>query len=142
MTQALASALGLAHERRNAILSELREFIRLPSISSDPAHEGDVARAADWLASRDFLHGHSNVVTFNFFDLLVDPGTKVLKSILPFDDDGLAVDARQGSADEVVVSEDALVAHLLVVAEESDVELLDDVDAVNVVDAHLVGRGE
>jgi hypothetical protein len=48
-----------------------------------------------------------------------------------------AVDVRQGSADEVVVSEDALVAHLLAVAEDSAVELLDDVDAVNVVDAHL-----
>ena len=48
-----------------------------------------------------------------------------------------AVDARQGAADDVVVSEDALVAHLLGAAEDADVELLDDVDAVNVVDAHL-----
>ena len=47
-----------------------------------------------------------------------------------------AVDARQG-LDEVVVSEDALVAYLLAAAEVADVELLDDVDAVNVVDAHL-----
>ena len=48
-----------------------------------------------------------------------------------------AVDARQTITDQVVVSEDALVAHLLGVAEEAGVELLDDVDAVNVVDAHL-----
>ena len=48
-----------------------------------------------------------------------------------------ASDARQSDADEVVFSEDALVAHLLVRAEEADVELLDDVDAVNVVEAHL-----
>jgi hypothetical protein len=47
------------------------------------------------------------------------------------------VDARQTIAEQVVVSEDALVAHLLGVAEEIGVELLDDVDAVNVVDAHL-----
>jgi hypothetical protein len=47
------------------------------------------------------------------------------------------VDARQTIADQVVVSEDALVAHLLGVAEASGVELLDDVDAVSVVDAHL-----
>jgi hypothetical protein len=48
-----------------------------------------------------------------------------------------AVDARQTITDQVVVSEDALVAHLLGVAEQAGVELLDDVDAVNVVDAHL-----
>lgn len=48
-----------------------------------------------------------------------------------------AVDARQTISEQVVISEDALVAHLLGVAEEAGVELLDDVDAVNVVDAHL-----
>jgi hypothetical protein len=48
-----------------------------------------------------------------------------------------AVDARQSIADQVVISEDALVAYLLARAEEMGVELLDDVDAVNVVDAHL-----
>lgn len=47
------------------------------------------------------------------------------------------IDARQSISEQVVVSEDALVAHLLGVAEEIGVELLDDVDAVNVVDAHL-----
>ncbi len=48
-----------------------------------------------------------------------------------------AVDARQSIDDELVVSEDALVAYLLAAADEAEVELLDDVDAVNVVDAHL-----
>lgn len=48
-----------------------------------------------------------------------------------------AVDARQTISEQVVISEDALVAHLLGVAEDAGVELLDDVDAVNVVDAHL-----
>lgn len=48
-----------------------------------------------------------------------------------------AVDARQTIDEQVVISDDALVAHLLGVAEQSGVELLDDVDAVNVVDAHL-----
>jgi hypothetical protein len=47
-----------------------------------------------------------------------------------------AVDARQ-TIDDVVVTEDALVAYLLAAAEEGNVELLDDVDAVNVVEAHL-----
>ncbi len=48
-----------------------------------------------------------------------------------------AVDARQTIDDQVVISEDALVAYLLAEAERVGVELLDDVDAVNVVDAHL-----
>ena len=47
------------------------------------------------------------------------------------------VDARQSIDEEVVISEDALVAYLLAQAEEVGVDLLDDVDAVNVVDAHL-----
>lgn len=48
-----------------------------------------------------------------------------------------AVDAPQSIDEDVVVTEDALVAYLLATAEEEGVELLDDVDAVNVVDAHL-----
>lgn len=48
-----------------------------------------------------------------------------------------AVDARQTIDEQVIVSEDALVAYLLGEADRLGVELLDDVDAVNVVDAHL-----
>ena len=49
-----------------------------------------------------------------------------------------AVDHRQDIIDrEIVISENALVAYLLGAADEAGVELLDDVDAVNVVDAHL-----
>lgn len=46
-------------------------------------------------------------------------------------------DVRQSIDLEVMVSEDALVAHLLSKAEGAGVELLDDVDAVNVVESHL-----
>jgi hypothetical protein len=48
-----------------------------------------------------------------------------------------AVDHRQDIEEQVVLTEDTLVAYLLGAAAESGVELLDDVDAVNVVDAHL-----
>jgi hypothetical protein len=48
-----------------------------------------------------------------------------------------AVDARQEIDETIVLSEDALVAYLLAEADRIGVELLDDVDAVNVVDAHL-----
>lgn len=48
-----------------------------------------------------------------------------------------AVDAKQSIDDQVVIGEDQLVAYLLAEAERAGVDLLDDVDAVNVVDAHL-----
>ena len=34
-------------------VDELREFIAIPSVSADPAHEADVRRAAEWV--RDFV---------------------------------------------------------------------------------------
>ncbi len=36
------------HER---YLAELKDLLRIPSISTDPAHAGDVRRAAEWIAS-------------------------------------------------------------------------------------------
>jgi acetylornithine deacetylase/succinyl-diaminopimelate desuccinylase-like protein len=33
-------------------LEDLRDFLAIPSVSADPAHAGDVARAADWVAER------------------------------------------------------------------------------------------
>ena len=36
-----------------AWLAELSEFLRIPSVSADVAHAGDVARAAEWV--RDFV---------------------------------------------------------------------------------------
>ena len=34
-------------------LDELREFIAIPSVSADPAHQDDLRRAAEWV--RDFV---------------------------------------------------------------------------------------
>lgn len=48
-----------------------------------------------------------------------------------------AADQRQSIDERVVVTEDALTAYLLGEADRHDVDLLDDVDAVNVVAAHL-----
>jgi len=47
------------------------------------------------------------------------------------------VDAPQSISDPVVLTEDALTAYLFGEAEANGIELLDDVDAVNVVEAHL-----
>ena len=47
------------------------------------------------------------------------------------------IDRPQDIAEPVVVSDDALIAYLLGQAEEAGVALLDDVDVVNVAEAHL-----
>jgi acetylornithine deacetylase/succinyl-diaminopimelate desuccinylase-like protein len=36
-------------------MEELSELLRIPSVSADPEHRGDVVRAADWV--RDFIRG-------------------------------------------------------------------------------------
>jgi len=46
-------------------------------------------------------------------------------------------DRRQDLLDPTVISDETLIGYLLGAAEEEGVELLDDVDAVAVVDAHL-----
>ena len=47
------------------------------------------------------------------------------------------VDRRQDIDETIVITEDSLTAYLLGEAERNDVDLLDDVDAVKVVEAHL-----
>jgi acetylornithine deacetylase/succinyl-diaminopimelate desuccinylase-like protein len=64
MAQALASALGLAHERRDTTLSELYDFLRVRSVSSDPSLADEVARAAEWLAARLRALGAARVAVF------------------------------------------------------------------------------
>jgi acetylornithine deacetylase/succinyl-diaminopimelate desuccinylase-like protein len=46
----LEAALDYGRERRDAFLEELLAFLRIPSISTDPAHAAQVGRAAGWLA--------------------------------------------------------------------------------------------
>ena len=44
-------------------MEELYELLRIPSVSADPAHRGDVQRAAEWV--RDFIRaagGEAEVV--------------------------------------------------------------------------------
>lgn len=46
------------------------------------------ARAfSDWLASDEYLSGHPNVFTFDFFDLLADASTNMLRSDYQVDDE-------------------------------------------------------
>ncbi|MGI8476146.1 MAG: peptidase M20, partial [Thermomicrobiales bacterium] len=50
MTTAAWSAHLDGH--RDEHFQELLELLRIPSISTDPAHAADVAAAADWVARR------------------------------------------------------------------------------------------
>jgi acetylornithine deacetylase/succinyl-diaminopimelate desuccinylase-like protein len=53
-------------------LDELREFIAIPSVSADPAHQDDLRRAAEWV--RDFVKragGEAELVPFGTRDLVV-----------------------------------------------------------------------
>ena len=57
---------------QQAWLDELDEFIRIPSVSADPAHRDDVARAAEWLA--EFVKragGEAEVVAFGERELVL-----------------------------------------------------------------------
>ncbi|MEV7005054.1 dipeptidase [Streptosporangium sp. NPDC051022] len=47
---ALTSALERVAAGESGQLARLAEFVRIPSVSADPAHAADVAAAADWLA--------------------------------------------------------------------------------------------
>ena len=46
-----ARALAWARAGRSRFASELQAFVRIPSVSVDPAHAGDVRRAGKWLAA-------------------------------------------------------------------------------------------
>ena len=49
-----------------ALVDELAEWIRIPSVSADPAHADDVRRAADWLCERlKAAGGHAEIVDWN-----------------------------------------------------------------------------
>lgn len=45
----LDEVLGALEAGQDAALERLLDFLRIPSISTDPAHRGDVRRAAEWL---------------------------------------------------------------------------------------------
>jgi acetylornithine deacetylase/succinyl-diaminopimelate desuccinylase-like protein len=58
---ATTSAVEFAHKNSARFVEELKEFLRIPSISTDPDHASDVRRAADFAASELRRIGMQNV---------------------------------------------------------------------------------
>ncbi len=48
--------------------------------NTDPEAAARARTFTDWLASEEYLGGHANVFTFNFFDLLADPFDNTLRA--------------------------------------------------------------
>ncbi|MCA9970555.1 MAG: dipeptidase, partial [Anaerolineales bacterium] len=57
----MPNPLSYAQENRARFLEELIAFLQIPSVSTQPAHRGDVARAAEWLAGAMRAAGLENV---------------------------------------------------------------------------------
>lgn len=109
-----------------------REAHRLDAIAPRAVYQLD--EAVDFVADRLPVESQARLTPAEVESLLVAHLRWLHEQGLQPD---RAVDARQSIDESLIISEDALVAYLLAAAEESGVELLDDVDAVNVVDAHL-----
>ncbi len=46
------SAVEYAHKNRERFLDELISLVNIPSISTQPAHKGDIQLAATWIADQ------------------------------------------------------------------------------------------
>jgi acetylornithine deacetylase/succinyl-diaminopimelate desuccinylase-like protein len=61
MAPASDAARRYSREHGERFLQELDELLRIPSVSTDPAHAGDIRRAAEWLAASLRNIGAANV---------------------------------------------------------------------------------
>lgn len=64
MSDPRPQALEYVRRNRDRFLEELKDFLRIPSVSTDPAHEPDVRRAAEWVADRLRRAGAGRVEIF------------------------------------------------------------------------------
>jgi acetylornithine deacetylase/succinyl-diaminopimelate desuccinylase-like protein len=61
MTDLPASAIQYAHDNRQRFLSELKDLLRVPSVSTATEHKPDMQRTAEWVASKLSSLGMGNV---------------------------------------------------------------------------------
>ena len=52
MTANSNDVFALIDREKGRYLAELKEYLRIPSISTDPDYKGDVDRCADWLVGK------------------------------------------------------------------------------------------
>jgi len=64
MTDQLITALQYARQNREGFLGAYKEILSIPSVSTDPAHAGDIQRAAEWLRSQLLGLGMQKVQVF------------------------------------------------------------------------------
>ncbi len=57
----MSDVQSFIQERKQGMLDELLEFLRIPSVSADPRHKGDVEKAAAWIAEKMNTLGIDNV---------------------------------------------------------------------------------
>jgi len=57
----LKEALEYAHQNHERFLTELKEVLTIPSISTDPAHKPDMQHAAEWMAEQLSAIGMENI---------------------------------------------------------------------------------
>src|SRR5436309_889336 len=81
---------------------ELAEFLRIPSISADPAHAGDVVRAGDWVCA--FIRAAGGTCGVVYFHVTLRTGQRDLHS-------GVFGGAALNAAHALLHTLDALVAH-------------------------------
>ncbi len=52
MPNSLNEALNYAQQHKEQFLDELKKFVSIPSVSTDPDHKTDIQQAANWVAER------------------------------------------------------------------------------------------
>ncbi len=52
MTTKTSDVFAHVEHEKGRYLEELKDYLRIPSVSTDPEHQGDVERCADWLCDR------------------------------------------------------------------------------------------
>jgi acetylornithine deacetylase/succinyl-diaminopimelate desuccinylase-like protein len=61
MSDQLSAALTYLHQHQDQFLDELKAFVRIPSVSTDPSAKPDIQRAAEWVAAQLHSIGMQNV---------------------------------------------------------------------------------
>ncbi|HEX2979233.1 MAG TPA: dipeptidase [Anaerolineaceae bacterium] len=64
MTDALAGALSYAKQHRSDFITSLKTLVEIPSVSTDPEHQADMQRTANWLAEQIRALGAGRVEVF------------------------------------------------------------------------------